>query len=443
MPCVTVLMLFEYILTDEKVLRPEAYIALRDGHEIPKPSEQYTWYGRTIQNIIFRPEYHGVTVNFRTYKDSYKDKRPKQRPPEEWLVFENTQEPIIDKVTWETAQKSCVVKRRPNNSGTPNPITGLAYCGDCGRRMYNARKAKVLKYDSHDSYACSGHSTYPPKCTMHYIKTSSLQSLLLDTIRSVSHFVQEDEAEFVRLVREASELKNDQMAKVQRKQLAQHQKRISELDNIIKKLYEEKITGGLTAKRFEILVADYEQEQEDLEYQIDQLQEALEQFSDDTGKADKFISIVRKYTDITELTGTILNEFIDKVHIFEADKSSGRREQRVDIHLNFIGQFVLPTDPNAVEPEPFDPVENRRAQWREHYHRNKETINAKQNERRAKQKADKLAAQPVKTAEELAQEEADRKEKKRAYQRKYQRESQRKKREAAKAQTNQPPTLAV
>jgi hypothetical protein len=117
--------------------------------------------------MVEKPEYMGHTVNFRCYKDSYKDKKCKRRDSDKWVIFEGTQEPIIDKTTWEAAQKCRVVKRRANSTGEPNPLTGLAYCGDCGGRMYNHRGTKAGIYDSQDSYACNQYTKYPPKCTMH------------------------------------------------------------------------------------------------------------------------------------------------------------------------------------------------------------------------------------------------------------------------------------
>ena len=419
--------------TDEKILRPAAYIALRDGYEIPSPDDKYNWLGKSVQNILDKPEYYGATANFRTYKDSYKDKNAIRRPAEEWVIFEDTQEPIVDRTTWETAQKCRVVKRRANSSGEPNPLTGLVYCGDCGGRMYNHRDSKAQQYDSQDSYCCNQSAKYPRKCTMHYIKTSSLRTLVLETIQTVSGFVKENEEEFVRLVREASEVQSADVAKVQKKQLAQHQRRCAELDTLIKRLFEDSVKSGLSAKRVEILANEYEQEQEDLEQQIAELQESLDHFDEDSDKTDKFIAIVRKYTDITELSATILNEYVNEIVVFEAEKSSGRREQRVDIYLNFIGKFSVPGADEDTEP--FDPAEHRKAQFRAYYHRNKEKILAEKAERRAEEKAAKLAAQPAKTPEELATEEEARKERKRAYQREYQREWQRKKREEKNANT--------
>ena len=243
---------------------------------------------------------------------------------------------------------------------------------------------------------------------------------MLETVRSASGFVKENEADFVRLVHEASELQSEESAKLQRKQLSKNQKRCIELDVLIKRLYEDKVSGELSPKRFEILSCEYEREQEELEKQIAELQVELEQFKTDGDKADRFIEIVRRYTDISELTPTILNEFVEKIVVYEADKSSGRREQRVDIYLSFIGRFEIPGQ--SEELAPFDPVEHRRAQQRAHYHRHRERILAKKATKSAELRAAKLAAQPVKTPEEIEAERQARIDRHRAYQRKYQRE---------------------
>ena len=358
-------------LTDEKIhLRPTAYIALRDGYEILHPNDKYHWHGASIQSILDKPEYMGHTVNFRTERESYKYEKHIHRPKEEWLIFENTQEPIVDEKTWETAQKCRKVKRRSNSTGEANPMTGLAYCADCGGRLYNHRR-KEYKYDSDDYYACQQYCKYPKKCTNHFIRTSALEALALEAIRAVSGFVKENEDEFVRLVREMHDLQSAETVKIQQKQLAKSKKRNKELDSLIKQLYEDKVSGSLSAKRFEILSGEYETEQEDLERQIAELQTEIAVFNAEGNNAIQFIEVVRKYTEIPKLTGTILNEYIEKIIVHEADKSNGRREQTVDVYFNFIGRFAIP---GQAEPEPFNLVEHKRALWRANYYRAKEKL---------------------------------------------------------------------
>ena len=426
--------------TDEKILRPSAYIALRDGYDIAKPDDQYNWCGQSVKNILNRPEYMGHTVNFRTRKDSFKSKKIIANSKEHWQVFENTQEAIISAGIWETAQKCRVVKRRPNAAGNTNPLTGLVYCGDCGSRMFNHRGKLAYKYPSQDSYACSRYSQYPPKCTMHHIATGNLRAIVLEAIRTVSGFVQEHEAEFIRLIREETEMNGAEQVRESRKKLAHDKHRHAELDVLIRHIYEDKVKGELSKKRFAILSHEYEAEQERLEAEIAEIEAGLQAFEADTDKAGKFISIVKNYTDFSELTPAMLHEFVEKILVYEAEKNNHRRKQRVEVYLSFIGRFDVPAGGFLTEEEPFDPAEHRRRQYRDYYYRNREEILAKKAAEREMERAAKQAAQPVKSPEEIAAEERARREKKRAYQREYQRAWQRRKRaeKPAAQETGQP-----
>jgi hypothetical protein len=427
-------------LTDEKVTRPSVYIAVRDGRNYMPASakEPHLWTGGEVKHLLEHQEYTGCTVNFRTYKDSYKDKKNKIRPREEWAVFEGTQEPIVDPETWETAQKCRKTRRRSAPDCEPNPLTGLVYCADCGSRMFNHKGAMAGIYDSQDCYACNQYSKYPPKCSMHYIKTSALRSLVLDVIKRVSGFVRGNEEEFARLAREASELQSAEAAKARREQLAKSQKRCAELDSLIKRLYEDKVSGSLSPKRFEILSRDYETEQEETERQITELKAGLERFDEDSGKANKFIEIVRRYTEFGELTASMLNEFVDKIFVHEAERVNGIRTQRVEIFLNFIGKFNVPGY-EEPKPEEIDPIERKRAAWRDYYHKNREKIREQKTERENMARAAKLAAMPVKTPEETAAEVEARKQRYRAYQREY----QKKWRDRRKLSKNEPVRTAA
>ncbi len=361
------------MLTDEQVERPQVHIARISGENyIPATaSEPTTWGGKTVVFILDRPEYMGHTVNFRTEKDSYKSKKAKYRPKDEWVFFENTQEAIIDEETWNTAQKCRTVKRRANSTGETNPLTGLLTCADCGGKMYNHRGTMAHKYDSQNSFACNQSTKYPRKCTMHYIKVSAVRTLVLETIKSVSGFVKGNEDEFVRLVQEAANVRQTETAKDSKKRLVKCQKRHAELDKLIQSIYEDKVSGSLSAKRFEVLSQQYEQEQEELEKQISELQNGLERFEVENAKADKFIEVVKKYTDFTELTAAMLNEFIEKIVVYEAETIDKKRTQQVDIHLNFIGMFNVPIGEVEVALEEQDPQELKRAKWREYKQKDK------------------------------------------------------------------------
>jgi hypothetical protein len=284
------------------------------------------------------------------------------------------------------------------------------------------------EYDSQNSYLCCQYTKYPRKCTAHYIKTSALRTLALDVIKRVSGFAMSNCEEFMSRVREASELRSAEEARERKERLAKSVKRCNELDSLIKRLYEDKVTGSLSQKRFEKLSGEYEDEQEGLESQIAELSAALDRYGEDSGRAEKFLEIARRYTDFTELTPAMLNEFVDKIIVHEAVGVGYQRRQEVEIFLNFVGDFHVPGR-EEPEPEPLDPAERRREYWRAYYHSHKEKIHAEKAKRDEAKKSARLAAMPVKTPEEIRAEAEEKLRKHREYHRKYQREWQRRRKE--------------
>ncbi|MCL2671362.1 MAG: recombinase family protein [Clostridiales bacterium] len=335
------------------------------------------WGGSQVAAMLKKPEYMGHTVNFRTTKESYKDKRQTPNPQADWLIFEDTHEAIIDPVTWQTAQRCRTVKRRTDTMGESNPLTGLLYCSDCGRRLFNHRararehtkpNGNVVHLSARDEYVCQCYcnpGAAVPDCSMHFIMSKTANALILEAIQRTTDFARNNEAEFVKLIREASILRQSESAKAHRRQINKNERRTAELDTLFRKTYEDFSAGRLTEKRFEQLSQGYESEQGELETQTAKLREELEQFEADTFRADKFMELAKRYTDFSELTPAMLHEFVEKVIVFEADKSSGKREQRVDIYLNYIGQFVVPAEGDVVDAE----GEERRAKWREYKRR--------------------------------------------------------------------------
>jgi Site-specific recombinases, DNA invertase Pin homologs len=343
----------------------------------------YAWSPITVSYIISKPEYCGHTVNFRYTKPSYKDKKQTKNPKENWLIFRDTHEAIIDEKTWELAQKSRTVKRRTDTTGVANPLTGLLYCADCGKRLYNHRRAaqertdpqtgKTHKRSERNNYCCPGSNAsgpYKDKCGKHYISSKAANALILETIRRTTNFARENEQEFVELIRETSELQQGETIVSSQKKISENENRIAELDTLFRKTYEDYSANHLSEKRFEQLSQSYENEQSELVEQTESLKSELAKFERDTLKADKFIELSRKYTDITELTPAILNEFVDKVIVHQADRSSGKRTQRVDIYLNYVGAFDAPVEVEKVETIDQDEQrreeEAQRAKWREY-----------------------------------------------------------------------------
>jgi hypothetical protein len=365
-------------LSEEKVEKPSYYFVTHNMTG-PKPSsrdlsEPYAWNGGTVRNILSKPEYCGHTVNFRTRKESYKDKSSKWNPKEEWKIFPNTHEAIIDQPVFDAVQKLRGTPRRADTIGEANPLTGLVFCADCGAKMYNSRQSKeyymerrgdkVYRHKAADFYTCStydlGKGKFQTVCSSHFIRTEVIREIVLDAIRAICGYVRRNEAEFVEHLREASAVQREETAKAHKLRLAKNERRIAELDNLFRKVYEDNATGKLSDERFTQLSGAYEAEQADLREQSARLRSELEAFEADNEKAGKFIDIVRRYTEFDTLSSAMLNEFVEKIVVHKADKSSGERVQQVDVYLNFIGKFALPTEEEPTPtPEELETREKR------------------------------------------------------------------------------------
>lgn len=398
------------MLTDEKVMRPGYVQVLKRNGKGNKActneAEKYTWTGNTIIEILSKPEYRGDTVNFRYSKKTYKDKNHTPNPQDKWLIFENTHPAIIDRETWETAQRCRKTVKRTDTFGAANPLTGKLFCADCGAKMFNHRKAggkpnyrnettgKMYLRSPSDFYVCSTHTNaqnkFKKECTTHHIKTAAVRQLILDTIRAATASVESGEADFIKQIRETSAIRQEETAKAYKRNLTKAQKRVAELNTLIRKIYEDNVNGKLTDKRFELLSREYEAEQEELEKSITETQAALDSFTADSMRADKFIELTKRYKDFSELTTPMINEFIEKIIVHEAEKVDGERFQEVDIYLNFIGKFEIPPQELTAEEEREQEKIKRRRESQRRYN--------------ARKKAKRLAAQAEQAAQERREE---------------------------------------
>ena len=365
------------ILFDDKVETPAVYFGKQNKgiwkskEEFPNP---YNWSGYIVAQILSKPEYMGHTVNFRSQKQSYKDKKAVKIPQEEWLIFENTHEAIVDKETWELAQKLRKTPRRIDTWGEANPLTGLLYCADCGAKMYNHRSkggTENTPYPS-DFFDCStytlAHQKHDTACCGHYISTKALRSLILETVRAAATYAISNQEEFAAKVRAASELRQKEAAKDTKRRLNRDRKRIDELDNIIKKLYESFAVGRITDERFDTLLVEYEAEQKELQASVKADEERLSSFEEDTARVEQFMELARKYTDFSELTTPMINEFIEKIIIHAPEKLDGDRIQEIEIYLKFIGHFELPApELTAEEIKRQEQLKRHRIRSRERY----------------------------------------------------------------------------
>ena len=376
------------ILSEEQIERPSYYLAkrglgtCRSNNNTATP---YVWRGATVRDILSKPEYMGHTVNFRSYKESYKDKRAKKTPKADWVIFKNTQEAIVSEEMWNKVQELRKTVRRTDTVGEANPFTGLLYCADCGAKMYNHRggagRARNWKGElngkrrpDRDEYNCSTYNlsrqSYDKQCSQHYIRTEVVRKLVLETIKAVSDYVITNEEEFINRIYSTSRDKQKEGIKSLKRKIAQDTKRVNELNTLMKKLYEDNISGKLSDKRFEFMLSEFENEQDTLEISMENAKAEIEKYESDTVRADKFIELVKRYTDFSELTTPMLNEFVEKILVHEADYSSGERVQEVEIYLNFIGKFELPVkEPTAEEIAEHEKLKARRAKKAEYNRR--------------------------------------------------------------------------
>ena len=359
-------------LSEEKIERPSYYLGKKGlgNHASNYDKENpYMWRGNQVTTLIARPEYIGKTVNFRTFKNSYKDKKTKRADKEDWVVFDDTQEPIVDEETWLLAQKLRQNVRKADPMGEPNVLTGKIYCADCGAPMYNHRQRKGReriyyttkgeKRISHsnpaDCYECStynlAYQKYGRHCTCHHISTKALKSIILKTIQETCHYVSLNEREFVYSLQEESAMKDIAVSETVKKRIERNQKRVHELDMLIRKIYEDNVIGRLPDRLFQSMLTDYENEQNELNKIIETDTADMQRIIGGQNNMERFLKLVKKYENITELTPAMINEFIDKILVHEPQGKGADRTTEVEIYLNYVGQFQVPVEQHEPTEE--------------------------------------------------------------------------------------------
>ena len=329
------------ILTERKVDTPVVYF---HKHGLPTPSKirdgSEIWDQKSVAGILENLEYTGCTVNFKTYKKSYKSKKRIEAPKEDRLVFENTQEAIIDRQTFDTVQKIRQCKRRPTPMGEMNALSGMLYCADCGKRMYLCRCTTMKQAEY---FNCS---TYRKKkknlCTSHQITVKAVETLLLDDLRRTLQFAQSQKEEFLRILEENSEVKTKQEIKENLRKLSAAEERIKALDKIIQSLYEDKVAGKLSEERYLKLSDTYETEQAELTEKAQTLKAEIEKDKKEKDHILDFLCLVEKYSSVEELTPEIIRSFVDKIIVHEKRKENVHYRQEVEIVYNFIGAVEIP-----------------------------------------------------------------------------------------------------
>ena len=328
------------ILTAEGIETPKLYAENRGIKHYKAATYPEIWSRISVEYILSNYEYTGSTVNFKTKRKSFKNKKQWIQSKEDWAVFEGTQEAIIDKETFETVQKMRGTKRAYTKFNEVNIFSGLLYCADCGGKMTIRRRKEDRRKDA---FICS---TYRKKkknlCTEHAIKVSALEQIVLQDIRKVCAYVKAYEQEFVEDFRKCSVKESARLQLAAKSELKKAEIRLSEIERIIVKLYEEKVSGTMPEERFELLAKNYETEQAELKQKTEALKASLAAKEESDSSLAKFVSLVRSYTEVAELTPEILNSFIDKIYIGKPERIDGQRVQEVKIIYKLVGAVNIP-----------------------------------------------------------------------------------------------------
>lgn len=297
------------------------------------------WTTSTVVHILERREYTGCTVNFKTYKKSYKSKKQVKNDPSEWAIFEGMHEAIIEPEVYDTVQKIRDGRRRQTPMGEMPALSGMVYCADCGNKLYQVRGRCLpqSEYMVCATYRKKGKSV----CPSHQIRNSVIEQLLLEDLQRVTAYARNHEDEFLRLVTRNSEKALDRELRDCRKEYEQAKARIAKLDTLIQRIYEDNVEGKISDDRFAKLSGNYETEQAQLQSRVEELQRFLDDAKEKSLNADHFLALVRKYTDIRELDAEIIREFVERINVFQAEKVDGHRQQRIQIIYNCIGAVDL------------------------------------------------------------------------------------------------------
>ena len=390
-------------LSADRIEIPVVHLAhFNEGVNRSKPvKDPYGWGSSTIVNILKKREYLGHTINFKTRKH-FKDKKSHYVSEDEWTIFENTHEAIIDQQTFDLAQKiRSNVRRYPNGWGEAAPLTGLLYCADCGGKMYVHRTNNGKRISQ---YTCSNYTKVPcgTLCpTQHRINESAVLTLVSDTLRAIAEYSKNDRTEFIHTVQETQVAQQSADISKKRRRLAAAQKRAGELEKLICKIYEDNALGKLPDARYRALDAQYAKEQDALEIEIAELEKAVTGYEQSQKSAEKFIALIDKYENFDTLTNTMLNEFVEKILVHErARKGSQDTTQEIEIYFNFLGRYIPP----SLQPVPLTPEEQeelrKKEERKDRLHQNylKRKVSGAQKRYEDKIKAKKKAEMDAKKA---------------------------------------------
>lgn len=335
------------ILKADKILTTKAYYAKQKGKLLP--DNPYNWNENSIVGILERMDYCGHTVNFKSYSKSHKLKKRIPTIKEQQAIFRNTHEAIIEEAVFERVQELRANKRRPTKAERQGLFSGLVYCADCGSKLHFAT-CKSFN-GSQDHYRCAKYKSNTGSCTAHFIREETLKAIVRQRIFDVTARFIENIMDFREMVYQQQFSEAEKDMKRKRREVEQARKRIAELDRIFKRIYEDDINGTISHERFMKLSTEYEAEQKELTEKVAAEQKEVDTYEQNKMDFDSFAAIIRKYVGITELTPTIVNEFVKKIVVHAPEKIDGKRFQKVDIVFNFVGEIHLPAEPQTEQKE--------------------------------------------------------------------------------------------
>jgi hypothetical protein len=364
-------------LTESKIPVPARYHAMKGvGKWVNRPlKDPYSWNINTVERMINNREYCGDVVNFKTTKH-LKDKRATYTDKSEWVIFENVHEPIIDRVTFENAQRvyKSLKRKSADKQGNLHPLAGLLYCSECGGKMYvfvsekNGKQPYAQCGNYRKAYTRIKHHYNNGCATSRRIIVANILELVRDTIKGIADYAKIDKAALEKAVRQLLAAQQTDDVKTQHKRLVACENRHGELERLLNKIYEDNALGKLPEARYESLLKTYGGEQETLETEMAEIRSAVEKYEDGDGRAERFMKLVERYVDFEEITPAMIHEFVEKIVVHAKDERYVKTSsQRVEIHLNFIGEFELPSAER--EPTPEELAEQERVEKEREYNR--------------------------------------------------------------------------
>ncbi len=334
------------ILEADKVLTAKAlYAKQSENHPDPKkrkkmPERPYHWIGQSVVGILERMEYTGCTCNFKTYSKSYKLKKRIPNTVEDMAIFPDTQEAIVSQAQWDRVQELRQNKRRLAKAERQGLFSGLLFCPDCGSKLHFGT---CKSFDgTQDRYVCAKYKSGRGTCSAHYIREDVLREIVLERIQAANEYIRRDVDGFQEEWLQCRRQDQEKRIRDDKKQVDKAKKRLADLEIITRRVYEDYALGNIDQERYKKMSADYDAEMERLKLEIEVTEEWVEQQQEMNDGLDAFIALTKKYVDVTELTPTIVNEYIKKILVYAPDKSSGKRQQRVKVFFNFVDEVDIP-----------------------------------------------------------------------------------------------------